>query len=1532
VRRRGTVLVLALGVLAVLSIAALSYVTIVRLDRQNVQSVTTRQNHGAMANIVIEEIQALVGSDPFNNQRVSPTERDKASAAFTNGEFTDFPSVDLSSFNTKLNPSAAGGDSPAAMLDPFEPGPTDDAWLAVTEPEWTPVNPDATRRVRQVSNLRSLYTWSPGAGKWVRGDGRFVDLGSWLLSTRNGHGDPSVNLADWSYSRVVRLGPDDGVDVDVFDRQINDLSDFPSVGGSFQDLGPVKPSDERQLVDLDGDLRPDARWTVLDSLDRLGGASGLKWVVAAKIVDASAMINFNSSIEFGPLDSYVTSTELGDGRTPADVDLAGLLEDLQRPSVGMPYDLPVLTDRVFGNLVSFQRHLEGGLGLDTLLAQVIAESSPAGLQPLMPWLRTDSTDPLQRRVFWEEFGSNPLSRAVSRYAKGYSLRELVDLGAFGTTNHTSFVSRLEQHLDGTENPLNGYLPNNTDLAYGPMRSKETSAARFLRSVPGNTGLPTPTQIKDSIRRFLTPVSGAGQYSPVPVLDDGDPRTPFAGPYRNNKIRVNTPLGAGRVAEAFQSFVWALAPLATDRPLTRLQWGGSLGIEFGVASEDAHYGGSLVDAGPPFRSIARHLSPVLAAGAPLASFAVVTAASMAVNLADATDRALESSPPSSPALAATVDGPTIAAIYNTTNAFAQTPDLAAMGAIPLTPRFSHGVIPGVSLPWIPVGAARPFVLVGLDRQPFLREVTLLAVYSDWDADVAAPTSLNKNTGPSEPDELLGCGVVAVLMNPWPDPIQIDDRYAIVFPEGGSLPTDEFIDDPVTGGALARPFRMRMPAGMTRRIEPGESLALVWLLDPSGASNPTTAWAAIEAKIQTQIEDPKVTLVDTNVTPTPDDPGGGGQVGRMPFVNLLGPRAMGAERGVLLTYRNSPSWTGFGNGYEVVIDRMRPKVGEQFPAFTATMGGPPVPFDFQATTLGMPNVPDNVPGGFSQATWFESPFLGLGYPALSGDPRWTGFGAPNITGRVLYTSCLSRATKPWNVSGNPARGVGSISPVVIEERASNHVKMQQDAVGWLFDSLGGPGVPTPMQVVNGIINAPESIVDDSTFLNGSGDNPLMTNFPDRHLRGPQPTATTFADDADPYFLVDATIGNERLPQFSLFVPNAGLIAVSDTLRLSQFAHECHDCGVASTANDLTHWRTVSEKLAMTLRNDNGEGSLGNLVNQHLGILDPTRYVLGADLISPNVPDTMRVPLALRVPDCFQALPGASELTQGTINLNTAPEEVLSQLPLIRPRWAMPTYSYNASTPKERNSFGLSQRPMPPGGAHRVLRMTEYRDPAMGPLSLSGIGSTELPAGLRAGFLGGFATPAELAIIGRWNTAPGGLNGFPNGAQQGTFLELGADMNSNDHSPLQLAEYARAGSRTDEATPHDAALRGSYAGNDVVNPRDDAEERLAIYRAVSNIVTARSDVYLAWFILRGYDPQTIERISFDATSITPAADPNNPTADEVNRAMDEPSNNFAPTYESRWLVVLDRSQTESGAPLTQPTDRPRVLLKVQLPSAKP
>ena len=161
-------------------------------------------------------------------------------------------------------------------------------------------------------------------------------------------------------------------------------------------------------------------------------------------------------------------------------------------------------------------------------------------------------------------------------------------------------------------------------------------------------------------------------------------------------------------------------------------------------------------------------------------------------------------------------------------------------------------------------------------------------------------------------------------------------------------------------------------------------------------------------------------------------------------------------------------------------------------------------------------------------------------------------------------------------------------------------------------------------------------------------------------------------------------------------------------------------------------------------------------------------------------------------------------------------------------------------------------------------------------------------------GLVNKGELATMGLWSgSGDGALGASP------AFLELGADGPTPNNLPLDLRQ----------------AASGFEAS-------DDAEERLAIFRAISNIVSTRSDIFTAWYILRAYDPKDIEAITIpaglsDERAIVDLMNPNSPHA-----LNSDTHPGLLPAWERRILVIFDRSNVR------RPTDRPKVLLLVELP----
>jgi len=596
--RRGTILILALGVVGIISVAAVSYVTIVRLDRRSA-TITARTNAvRGQVDIVAGHIGDLLAADLFENKIVTPDVPVEAwPVMFGDGEYRDVPFLPDAALNT-FRTSDPGQPVPAqARLGRIAPdqryrvGPQDDAWLAPLDPVDNQNNPltlndtnfDRFTRWLQITNLRSAYEWD--GDNWVRQDGRFVDLAQWLIQETDDYADPSINLVNWDGDNVTspegRLGPGDGLDQTVFDLQMNEMGerytgDFLPVTtlitGDDEDDDRLDEGDFRMWADTDGDLRPDARWTVLDSL---GNASGLNWVVAARIVDASALINVNSSIEF----ASDSPNNIGDGRTPADVDLYRLLRESDRFSGPSPH-----TFQVRANLVpaAFNAHINNDLAINEILDGAKRyDQSLAGLDfgyesfvvppsPPTPniWQQTIGLQREQRFAFSHMVGITP-ERPLVQGGRTLALREMVDLLAFHGTNDATVLSRLEQRFDRGALGQPGYLPGSPTARniHGPLRSNENAITSRVFVSDTQRARPTNAAILDNnVRRLLTLYSGAGQVSPVPAVsvteDTQTAERIFADIYSREKVRIDRPLNDDAIERSFEAFMWALGPLDT----------------------------------------------------------------------------------------------------------------------------------------------------------------------------------------------------------------------------------------------------------------------------------------------------------------------------------------------------------------------------------------------------------------------------------------------------------------------------------------------------------------------------------------------------------------------------------------------------------------------------------------------------------------------------------------------------------------------------------------------------------------------------------------------------------------------------------------------------------------------------------------------------------------------------------------------------------------------------------------------------------
>lgn len=1489
-KRRGTVIVLALAVLAILAIAAVAYVSVVRIDRESSVASAQRSNYEQQVNAVVSHIGSLLAADLFGNKIVTnavpQTIRGNVRVwprAFEDSESWDYPTTDV----FWRNPAQTTEDLP---LDPADinverrVARPDDAWLAALEPRWNYANLDNTRYWPQITNLRSAYTWNQRSNQWERGDGRYVDLLQWYLNARNGRANAALNLTEFGNGNIP-MGPAFGFDngtnsrlTDVFDKQIAEL-DFSDPATAPREA--VEPSDERMWVDTDGDLRPDARW---QQLDALGNLFGLNWVVAARVIDASALVNVQTAVEFPYEANFGIPTPpsfgrqfvdvMGTGKTPADVDLLRLLsygtinypgEQNTRPGI---FDANISINQMNGQ---FEEHLRLSLGAESVFNDLretngtypddaAFQSDPK--QQYAPWLRQNPLTRIQREALFS-YATSTIERPLTPAATSYPRRDMLDLFSFHATNNTSVLSKVEQLFDGPESNQ-GYLPDadSSDpvTAFGPLRSAEFAAdvRRFDTGDASNPPEPSVQRIKMDIRRHLTMVNGVGQISPVPVINDAirNRADSFDSQYSQQKIRLSqlTGLSHTRTADqdlvqrVFGSLVWALAPLATNQPLMP----GVARNQTGTAEEPddtAHYGGGIGTTSPADEFRLSIPSPLSEVGA---SYAILRAAAMTANLLDAMDADGGSSQNAVP---------TAIRLVNSVD-----PQATIAGNPPgfeIGTRLTQGDIPAAILPPEYVGPANAgMTLFGLDRQPFLREAHALAVYQDQDW-LSGSTANVVTIDPATREEQAGSLMAFEIGNPWPTPLNLE-FYKLRIQTDASTYMEFDLADIDTSGSTGD--------GVLPTVDAGERVVFYWQKGNGYFTDGTlTTWDLVMDDAtngwRSQIRANGIVTLKLNDAAVRVGPDlySDATHGFVPFSNF------GSGTAVVLLIRKQSG----GMPSEVLVDRMSAPVSTTtpFPASLETA----YPLDISAINDG---------------------------------------NTIQCTGRIAIASTLHRHTEH-----------NSFPAYVIERRSQNVV---------LANTPGGtPGVmEQKWRIIPSDAGVPHTIAQD-----------LL---------------------AEPQFDANCWIGEPKgtmsvpLAAFQLFVPDRSLEYLSELLLVSPFCHMyVHQDinGAPNTGTPLTTdawsmnagrqpWTTFSEQLG-----SDGEmfidGIGATLPNQYLGLLDPSRYILnGPEMLysGRDLPDALTVPLALRVVEPFEALSPRTNTTmiQGRININTASPEVVGCLPLMAPQYNIPnTGSASGGLDQIVDAINpVNGRPEP---LTRVATLLRYRDrfgvndnPDSGltpdahlpsDLTLTGL------SGLRgyandsfsysnARIARGLTTTAELAILQPWD--------ITNTPRSGRLEQTVAQSNLAAQYFLQLGGDLRdASSNAGQGTINQLdtynpqyGLTGAMVDGDL-NVIDDPEERLAIYRAISNIVTTRSDVFIAWFILRGYDPDIIES--------SPVAGGNRPNLTQARDAMNgtvgtPDSFPLRPTYESRWLVVYDRSNC------VKPTDRPKILMQVELPPAKP
>ncbi|MEC9374263.1 MAG: hypothetical protein VYC34_10485, partial [Planctomycetota bacterium] len=1260
--------------------------------------------------------------------------------------------------------------------------PTDDAWLASSTPVDTD-NDGLWDTWPQITNLNSAYRWRPrggGAqnpsGDWVRDSGRFADIGRFFtadpLSAGDDNGIPSADLTFFFDDEVENVAafdrpnitvPPTRVDYDplmalyqqVYDYQMDRLGEryLGDMGGAleFNEADQFDHADTRHWADTDGDQFPDARW---QTLDILGDLFGYRWVVAARIIDNTALINVNTATESGAvrnggipdLQTYV------DGLTPADVNLYGLLLD-GYGAAGIPdrRHEEVVAGGGFYAFESFDEHLIRGLRAASMFEQLARPpaSGPSPAQRLFnyPVYWDENYQESQilpagnREALYRYFGVQP-PRRVATAGVPYPLSDEVDLRAFWGFNYSSQLSKIEQRLDGPEG--NGLLPGTAaNDQIGVLRSKElTAEARRYDEIDAegsNFDIEQKIEnIQRDIRRFLTTYNGVAQFSPVPVINRALATTGVPSPVIpsafsepvNLKVNFNDltdGLDRGNheaIRRAFEAFVWSLAPLASNTPYQPpLTF-----ADMGRFETNVHYGGGANGPAPANAN---------------ASYAVLRAASLAINLADACDSQTTDggARPTIGRFITNFDesrGPSVAPLVdpNIGNTVSHT------NVVPLYPRVTHGDITDpAAFPVEYTGDPNNGVtLVGLERQPFISEVISVAAYHH--DEFGSPQGLGEGAADIDPNVTtnhLGSIIAVELANPWPQNISADN-YDLVITNGSEVLRISLNGLILGGGTTVFYYAHQVPEADL----PNPNFKPRWDEYRDAWVNAYSTRVGTLGRVEEMLG---IDQVNSTVDVTKS----------VLFQEFAGQPAATA----ILIYDDEDV-----TGAELLVDRMSPPSGET-----------------------------NFPRAESSAIAINV------MPAL---PETEYF-----SGGAVSTAAFRR---PWR----DTTGVDSGFPQYVIERPEENLVVPASGMSeimqhsWRIDPNPEPEPP-----------ASDLYADNFNIANDT--NQFFDDRANRAARG-----------------ID-------YPPFQLFVPDGPLQTVSELHQLCVFTHMyIHESAPGGTGVDEirdvqaaldvhsgaapdslqqaaarnNNWITIGEQLGFD-ENRTRPAASGS-TDPYFGVLDPTRYVLTADLTVTDpavIPETLRVPLATRVFDCFEPfrVPDERLALQGRININTAPRQVLEQLPQLHPRQAVGVLSAQP-TGTDLNSVNS-----------RLNRLLRYRDFA----STRAVSAADFQVapdaytqinGLRTRPSGaddripGFLSIGELPIFHVWEDIAAGAPGTTNPAFG--MLELAVNNTPENMRPFDIR-------RNDNQQVADG-----------FDPADDPEERLALFRAISNIATTRSD----------------------------------------------------------------------------------------------
>ncbi|MCW5775282.1 MAG: hypothetical protein KIS87_02400 [Phycisphaeraceae bacterium] len=1439
--RRGSFLIMVVGVLSLLAVVAVLYAAIGRSDRQVSAAVVRSDERHGVPEQVRDYLASVIGQDVFSTYFAGERAANGL-GALQRREAWDYPS---SPFFVR-NPAGSGfvpvtvqNFTPTGMVrlaNGVYVGSGTDPWLAASEPTFlnfsgTSITADEAYKYRvdwaHISNFApdgafvNLYNLRRGTGNFAATPWEMrVDLRLWDDTTNanptpardfGGNTQPSDTIAhrpaEWTARQRAAFRP-----------MLHPTPAHQQFGSAWHPM--------YQWADADGDGIPDARWfELVEARDRntpeqwrsLLNDRRYRYFIAARAVDLSGRINVNTATDL--LDAPtrdaaspgapVSSGPLG--LTPSDVDLRAALtienlildnassinySSLEQPLQGTVGDYSELDDSASGVQLTYDVGLRGYVALrESLFSGLVP---PALWNDDHGWFKND----VPRSWYYREFAGSGLDAAA--YATGgftlgapFGLADLQELLVYNGVNDPSTRSRLEAAVGG---------------------------------------------------RFL----GAGK--PFSTLRDNRPLTLERGGVDNNVLAGGVYKGDGYLDDDALAQAWLdprrrLTTISAARPII-----SRLGVTPSTPITDVDlrtYVGDVLSDTPSIQTLFRRYADALLpysyvtsswTGNPFYAtlfyghrgpeLALHIAGHFAVNMVDAFD---DDDTPTSVTLL--VDP----AVRDAVNADPNFPSpLLDLGDSRL------GVGPSLL-------SSQAIVIYGIEAQPFITEAASFVMYTDTpqarggDDDTGErqlgggpndpgqtvyiyDPSINGAVDASNPDFLFEV-LAFQIHNPFDVPVALSGggtgSYYIQYGDDYYKLVDGAFDSGETSVTLA-PRETRVFYTLSQD-EQSATDRINNALGLGQGNQDLKAW------ISTQLGGNAVRVPPADISAGTIDTSGS-------FRNLQS--GTDASRRVVRLWRTQ----GVGSS-PILVDRLRDPA-----AAGATL-------DRQLTNHGA-----NQAGSVSGAQ--RGP-----------EPPNANFSPDNRGLSITRHASLRRRDDPR--AGASSDSFRSFIPAYcIESKWQNALQNVTSTDGTSARLSIGDFVNTKGdKTLNGLLNkqagpAAQKLIPTLTGEpSGRTGNTIGNNLAGRSLHGGMPGETPlYAVPSLDNNKFESASGLSRFRVADLLLP-LGLGPTQDPL----------------AADEDERWTTLSEALAIALYFENPPSGLyQNAFTMDVGAPRGSALEAGQLVLDDFVPFTnadnsgifnpqtdvrwgLGVPLALTVLDAFTTMPrefGSTNVgTFGVINVNTAPLEVLRAVPGFSPMAPPPSgTSWWSGTGHDETSdiastvYAYRDRlAVFPRDFYGVpTNLLNFRDGSGGPPPGSPPGydpaddgrtfATGIPA-IRE--MPGLLTPGELLAVRDTE--------YPDTAFPHDIDRLGFNGQSVSHPGLESVRYGTGGTETDDFA-------------------DDWAERLVIANAAMSSVSVRSDVFAVWFVLHGYQESDVKGL-----------------------ANDQP---MTPSIARRFLMVVDRS----------------------------